>query len=161
MAAERGLRLPLVYNTGGYDHLETLRWFDGIVDIYMPDFKFWNPETAWELANAADYPDVARAAIKEMHRQVGDLVLDDHGTGAVGAAGAAPRDARRTGRDPRHPAVPDDGSFAGHVRQHHAAVPARRAGEPVSDDRPAAERSEFQAAVKIAREEGLRRLARG
>ena len=79
VAAERGLRLPLVYNTGGYDRLETLRWLDGIVDIYMPDFKFWKPETARELAKAADYPEVARAAIREMHRQVGDLVLDEHG----------------------------------------------------------------------------------
>ena len=79
VAADRGLRLPLVYNTGGYDQLETLRWLDGIVDIYMPDFKFWKSETAQELAKAADYPDVARAAIKEMHRQVGDLVIEADG----------------------------------------------------------------------------------
>ncbi len=79
VAAQRGLRLPLVYNTGGYDQLETLRWLDGIVDIYMPDFKFWKPETGQELAKAGDYPEVARVAIKEMHRQVGDLVLDEHG----------------------------------------------------------------------------------
>jgi putative pyruvate formate lyase activating enzyme len=79
VAAERGLRLPLVYNTGGYDRVETLRWLDGVIDIYMPDFKFWSPVTACELAQAADYPEVARAAIKEMHRQVGDLVLDQHG----------------------------------------------------------------------------------
>jgi putative pyruvate formate lyase activating enzyme len=79
VAADRGLRLPLVYNTGGYDRLETLRWLDGIVDIYMPDFKFWKPKTGQELAKAADYPEVARAAIKETHRQVGDLVLDEHG----------------------------------------------------------------------------------
>jgi putative pyruvate formate lyase activating enzyme len=79
LAAERGLRLPLVYNTGGYDRVETLRRLDGVVDIYMPDFKFWSLETAQELAAAADYPEVARAAIKEMHRQVGDLVLDEHG----------------------------------------------------------------------------------
>lgn len=84
VAAQRGLRLPLVYNTGGYDRLETLRWLDGIVDIYMPDFKFWKPETGQELAKAADYPDVARAAIKEMHRQVGDLVLDEHGLASRG-----------------------------------------------------------------------------
>lgn len=79
VAVERDLRLPLVYNTSGYDRLETLQWLDGIVDIYMPDFKFWKPETGQELAKAADYPEVARAAIKEMHRQVGDLVLDEHG----------------------------------------------------------------------------------
>ena len=71
--------MPVVYNTSGYDRLETLRWLDGIVDIYMPDFKFWEPETAQELAKAADYPDVARTAIKEMHRQVGNLVLDEYG----------------------------------------------------------------------------------
>jgi putative pyruvate formate lyase activating enzyme len=79
VAAECGLRLPLVYNSGGYDRLETLRWLDGVVDIYLPDFKFWKVETAQELAHAADYPEVARAAIKEMHRQVGDLVLGDDG----------------------------------------------------------------------------------
>jgi putative pyruvate formate lyase activating enzyme len=79
LAAERGLRLPLVYNTGGYDRLPTLQWLDGVVDIYMPDFKFWRPETAQSLAQAADYPEVARAAIQEMHRQVGDLSLDEQG----------------------------------------------------------------------------------
>ena len=79
LAAERGLRLPLVYNTGGYDRLETLQWLDGVVDIYMPDFKFWEPQTAQELAQAADYPEVVRAALKEMHRQVGDLVFDEQG----------------------------------------------------------------------------------
>ena len=79
LAAARGLRLPLVYNTGGYDRPETLNWLDGIVDIYMPDLKFWSRETARELAAAPDYPDVARTAIKEMHRQVGDLVLDERG----------------------------------------------------------------------------------
>ena len=79
IAAPAGLRLPLVYNTGGYDRLETLRWLDGVMDIYLPDFKFWKPETAHEFADAPDYPDVARAAVKEMYRQVGDLVLDEHG----------------------------------------------------------------------------------
>ncbi|HAY21423.1 MAG TPA: radical SAM protein [Desulfobacterales bacterium] len=78
-AIDGGLRLPLVYNTGGYDSLETLRLLEGVIDIYMPDFKFWNPEVAGTLTNAADYPEVARQALKEMHRQVGDLVLDEHG----------------------------------------------------------------------------------
>lgn len=79
VAAERGLNLPLVYNSSGYDSVETLRWFEGVVDIYMPDFKFWDATVAARLADAPDYPDVARAAMKEMHRQVGDLVLDDNG----------------------------------------------------------------------------------
>ena len=77
LAAEQGLMLPLVYNCGGYDRVETLQLLDGIVDLYMPDFKFWNSETAEDTCNAPDYPDVARRAILEMHRQVGDLHVDD------------------------------------------------------------------------------------
>ncbi len=79
LAVEQGLSLPLVYNTGGYDRVETLRLLDGVVDIYMPDFKFWDPEVSRQLANAEDYAEVARGAFKEMHRQVGDLVLDEAG----------------------------------------------------------------------------------
>ena len=74
-----GLKIPLVYNTGGYDALETLQLLDGIIDIYMPDFKFWDEKVAAALCNAPDYPEVARQAIREMHRQVGDLVLDEYG----------------------------------------------------------------------------------
>ena len=73
LAAERGLRLPIVYNSGGYDRAETLALLDGVVDVYMPDFKFWRPETAARYCGAADYPDVARRALVEMHRQVGPL----------------------------------------------------------------------------------------
>ncbi|GIX50283.1 MAG: radical SAM protein [Limisphaera sp.] len=79
LAAEAGLRLPIVYNSSGYDSVETLRWLEGVVDIYMPDFKFWSPEVARRLAHASDYPETARAAIREMHRQVGDLQLDENG----------------------------------------------------------------------------------
>jgi putative pyruvate formate lyase activating enzyme len=75
-AVERGLRLPIVYNTSAYDSLENLRLLDGIVDIYMPDFKFWSEEAAEEFLNARDYPAAARDAIREMHRQVGELKLD-------------------------------------------------------------------------------------
>ncbi len=73
LAAAGGLRLPIVYNTGAYDLVETLRLLDGIVDIYMPDFKFWTGETARRYAAAPDYPPRARDAIGEMHRQVGPL----------------------------------------------------------------------------------------
>jgi putative pyruvate formate lyase activating enzyme len=72
-AIPRGLRLPVVYNTSAFDSLASLRLLDGLVDIYMPDFKFWQRETARRLCKAKSYPDVARAAIREMHRQVGDL----------------------------------------------------------------------------------------
>ena len=72
-AAAGGLRLPIVYNTGAYDEVETLRLLDGLVDVYMPDFKFWSEETAERYAGAPDYPERARAAIREMDRQVGPL----------------------------------------------------------------------------------------
>jgi len=78
-AIEAGLSLPLVYNTGGYDRPETLRLLNGIFDIYMPDFKFWEPEYAKTYCSAPDYPEFARAAILEMHSQVGDLVIDRDG----------------------------------------------------------------------------------
>jgi putative pyruvate formate lyase activating enzyme len=83
-AINAGLKVPLVYNTGGYDALETLRLLDGVVDIYMPDFKFWDPAVAQELCQTEDYPEIARQAIKEMHRQVGDLVIDENGVARRG-----------------------------------------------------------------------------
>lgn len=79
IAASEGLRLPLVWNTGGYERVETLALLEGVVDIYMPDFKFWDPEIARRACGAADYPEVARRALAEMHRQVGDLELDSQG----------------------------------------------------------------------------------
>ncbi|MCX5882606.1 MAG: radical SAM protein [Deltaproteobacteria bacterium] len=79
IAAERGLTIPLIYNTSAYDAVETLRFLDGVVDIYMPDFKFWDPRTSDVTCGAPDYPDAARKAILEMHRQVGDLVMDASG----------------------------------------------------------------------------------
>lgn len=72
-AIPRGLRVPIVYNTSAYDSVASLRLLEGLIDIYMPDFKFWNRETAKRLAKAPDYPERAREAILEMHRQVGVL----------------------------------------------------------------------------------------
>ncbi len=79
LAVPAGLNVPLVYNSGGYDRIETLQLLDGVIDIYMPDFKFWDPEAARKTCNAPDYPETARQALKEMHRQVGDLELDERG----------------------------------------------------------------------------------
>jgi len=79
IAVKGGLNIPLVYNTGGYDRVETLKLLEGVFDIYMPDFKFWNPEIAESACDAKDYPEVARRALAEMHRQVGDLVIDAAG----------------------------------------------------------------------------------
>ena len=75
VAAGQGLSLPIVYNCGGYEALETLRLLEGMVDIYMPDFKFWNEGSAVRYCGARDYPEAARVAIREMHRQVGDLEI--------------------------------------------------------------------------------------
>jgi putative pyruvate formate lyase activating enzyme len=79
IAAGRGLRLPLVYNTSAYDGPNTLRRLDGVVDIYLPDFKVWDPALALRYLRARNYPQAARQAIREMHRQVGDLALDGRG----------------------------------------------------------------------------------
>jgi len=76
IAIQDGLRIPLVYNSGGYDSVETLRLLDGIVDIYMPDAKYGNDEVASALSHAQNYVAVMKAGITEMHRQVGDLVID-------------------------------------------------------------------------------------
>lgn len=78
-AVEGGLRIPLVYNSSGYDSAPTLDLLAGAVDIYLPDLKFWLPATAGRYADAPDYPDIARQAIRRMHRQVGDLDIGADG----------------------------------------------------------------------------------
>ena len=95
-AVEGGLRIPLVYNSSGYDSAPTLDLLAGAVDIYLPDLKFWLPATAGRYADAPDYPDIARQAIRRMHRQVGDL--------EVGADGLA-----RRGLLVRHLLMPGQG----------------------------------------------------
>lgn len=78
-AIEQGLNIPLVYNSSGYDLVETLRLLDGIFDIYMPDFKFWDEKWAQRYCRASDYREKAGAALKEMYRQVGNLQLNANG----------------------------------------------------------------------------------
>ena len=95
VAVPQGLNLPLVFNTGGYDRVTTLKLLEGVFDIYMPDFKFWDAQVAENSCQAADYPQVARKALVEMHRQVGDLLID--------AAGIA-----RRGLLIRHLVYPED-----------------------------------------------------
>jgi len=79
MAVKSGLQLPLVYNSGGYDSIETLRLLEGIVDIYMPDMKYSDERNAEKLSGVENYPSINRAAVKEMHRQVGDLQINEDG----------------------------------------------------------------------------------
>jgi putative pyruvate formate lyase activating enzyme len=156
LAAERGLRMPLVYNTGGYDRLETLRWLDGIVDIYMPDFKFWTPETAQELAKAADYPDVARAAIKEMQHQVGNLEVDEQGLARRGllvrhlVMPGGLEETREILRFLAREISPD--ALVNVMGQYRPAGVASRYPAIARPPTP----NEYRAAVAIAREEDLR-----
>jgi len=79
VAVEAGLRLPIVYNTSAYDSMDSLRLMDGVVDIYMPDFKIWDEGHALTYLKAKDYPQAAREAIQEMHRQVGVFKMDEQG----------------------------------------------------------------------------------
>ncbi len=158
LAAQQGLRLPLVYNTGGYDSLETLRLLEGVVDIYMPDLKFMDPEVAGQLAKAPDYPEVVRAAIREMHRQVGDLVLDESGLARRGllvrhlvmpAGKAGTREAMQFLAREISP-----NTYVNLMRQYRPEGYAFRYPEI---DRPLAP-AEWHEALAVARQEGIHRL---
>ena len=158
LAAQKGLRLPLVYNTGAYDSLHTLRLLDGLVDIYMPDFKFYDDALAARYTGVKDYGTVARAAIKEMHRQVGDLVINERGIAVRGLL-------------VRHLVMPGMTGDAGKIMKFLAEeistktyvnimAQYRPVGEAHRyreiDRRPSS--AEFAAVVKAARESGLQRL---
>jgi putative pyruvate formate lyase activating enzyme len=160
IAARAGLRLPLVYNTGGYDALPTLRLLDGIVDIYMPDAKYADAEIARRYSQVEHYPRVNRLAIREMHRQVGDLRLDRHGIA-------------RRGLIVRHLVLPEGLAGTAEVMRFLAEEisrdtytnvmaqyrPCYRAAEyPPLRRRITVE--EFREAVETARAAGLHRLAR-
>ena len=79
IAVERGLHLPLVYNTSAYDSIESIQWMDGVVDIYMPDFKLWDAEHCRKYLVASNYAEAARKVIAAMHAQVGELIVDENG----------------------------------------------------------------------------------
>jgi len=158
LAAEQGLRLPIVFNTGGYDSQEALTLLEGVVDVYMPDMKFAGSATARPYLGVADYAEVNRAVVLEMHRQVGDLQLD--------SAGVA-----RRGLLVRHLVLPEnlggtdrildflarDVSPNTYLNLMDQYRPCYRAEHyPPLDRRPT--RGEFQAAVTMARRLGLTRL---
>ena len=85
LAVQKGFKLPIVYNTSSFDSLESLRLLEGIVDIYLADLKYADREVARRYSKVKNYPEIAMAAIKEMHRQVGDLILDERGIAIRGA----------------------------------------------------------------------------
>jgi len=161
-AIRRGLRLPLVYNCGGYDPVEIIRLLDGIVDIYMPDFKYTDGAMAEKYSSGArDYPEVAAAAIEEMHRQVGELVVDESGIALRGLI-------------IRHLVMPNNiagtDKFVRWVEQKltpgtYVNIMAQYRPEHKAFEYPEISRrithSEFEQAIRWAREAGLTRLDKG
>jgi putative pyruvate formate lyase activating enzyme len=157
-AIEMGLRVPLVYNTGAYDAMATLDLLDGVFDIYMPDFKFAANEPARKFCQAPDYPEAAREAIKEMHRQVGDLAIDRNGVA-------------RRGLLVRHLVLPARLAGTQEVMQFLAAEISKDTYVNIMDQyhpcgdvplrSPLGRRitaGEFEEALRLAQEEGLTRL---
>ena len=157
-AIDEGLTVPLVYNSSGYDSVETLKLVDGVFDIYMPDFKFWDGESAKRYAKAPDYPEKARAALKEMHSQVGDLELDEQGIAVRGllVRHLVMPGARQETREIMH-FLAAEISRQTYVNVMDQYRPCGRAGDfPPIDRRPTHE--EFQDAMDGAGEAGLTRL---
>jgi len=160
IASGRGLRLPVVYNSGGYDAIETLQALAGLVDIYMPDFKVWDEAVAGRLLGAGDYPQVTRTALKEMHRQVGDLVLDGRGLARRGLLVrhlVLPGQLSGTPRILRF--LHEEVSSATYLNLMGHYHPCWRAAEFDGLERPLF-REEFDSAVQAALSIGLRRLDR-
>jgi putative pyruvate formate lyase activating enzyme len=158
LAVESGLHIPLVYNSGGYDSVETLKILDGIVDIYMPDMKYDDGETARELSGIEDYPGVNKAAVKEMHRQTSDLRINEEGVaqrgllvrhlvlpgGLAGTKGIVSFLSKETSSN----------TYVNIMAQYHPchkALEIPRLGRLISS-------AEFHEALSLAREAGLSRL---
>ena len=160
IAIPKGLSVPIVYNTGGYDRVETLQLLEGVVDIYMPDFKFWDSEIAEKTCKAPDYPETARRALKEMHRQVGDLVTDKAGIACRGlllrhlvlpCGLAGTRDIMRFVAKEISP-----NTYVNIMAQYR---PCGRAAE-VEELAGFPSKTEYETAVQAAIEEGITRLDR-
>lgn len=156
-AIERGLNIPLVYNSGGYDSVETLKMLNGVFDMYMPDFKYGDDAVAGKLSDAPGYSGIAKSALQEMHRQVGDLQVDS-------------QDVAQKGLVVRHLILPDNLAATYKVIDFIAGLsqntylnlmdqyrPEYRAKEFNGPDRPLSP-SEYRKYVDYAREKGLRRL---
>ncbi|MFP3898745.1 MAG: radical SAM protein [Dehalococcoidia bacterium] len=161
LAARSGLNIPLVYNSGGYDSVECLKILDAIVDIYMPDIKYDDAETARELSGIDNYPEINRAAVREMYRQVGDLQMDEWGVaergllirhlvlpnGLAGTEGVVRFLSQEVSRD----------TYVNIMAQYH---PCYRASEVAALGRRLSQ-AEFAEASSLARQAGLGRLDRG
>jgi len=160
IAAGAGLSVPLVYNCGGYDSLETLRLLDGIVDIYMPDMKYSDEATARRFSGIKDYPEINRLAIKEMHLQVGDLRLDEQGIAVQGLLVrhlVLPKGLAGTGDICRY--LSQEISTNTYLNVMAQYRPCHRASE-IPELARAITRQEFEEAVDTAQRWGLYRLDR-
>ena len=163
LAVAGGLRLPIVYNTSAYDSHESLRLMEGVVDVYMPDFRLSTRERARRYLKRPDYPDVARESVKEMHRQVGDLVLDEDGMA-------------RRGLILRHLVMPGlldeteailrfvaeelgPGTYVNLMAQYYVSGKVGKDGEYLEIAR-GIYREEYEQALELARDLGLRLDAR-
>lgn len=158
IACGKGLNIPLVYNTSAYDNLETIQLLDGIVDIYMPDFKFWDGKSSAEACKAENYPEIAKIAIREMQRQVGILKPDDEGIAFKGLL-------------IRHLVMPNNIADIRSIMRFIAKEisplsyinimaqyrPCYEASAFENISRPIT-KLEFDEAIKIAKEEGLERI---
>ena len=160
LAIDNGLTIPLVYNSGGYDSVETLKLLDGVIDIYMPDFKFWGSRIAESTCQAPDYRKIARSALVEMHRQVGDLVIDTSGIAQKGLLVrhlvlpenlAGTRDIMKFIHDTISP-----NTYVNVMSQYR---PCGRADEIKKLSRSLSA-EEYRAAIQMAKEEGITRLDR-
>lgn len=158
VAAQAGQRLPLVYNTGGYDSLETIELLDGVIDIYMPDIKYADPAIAEKYSRIKDYPLVNQAAVKEMHRQVGDLKL---GVGGVAWRGLLVRHLilpdNLAGTDQVIRFLAEEISTNTYLNLMDQYRPAFRVHQYPELDRRITQ-DEFEQAVSLALEAGLTRL---
>jgi len=159
-ACERGLEVPLVYNCGGYESVSALRLLDGVVDIYMPDVKYADPDIGLRYSHVPDYPKVVKAALKEMHRQVGDLWIDEDG---IAWRGLLVRHlvlpGGRAGTAEIVKFIADEISRDTYINIMSQYRPEYRAREHPPLDRPITAR-EYEEAVRLARKAGLHRFAR-
>ena len=157
IAIAGGLRVPLVYNCGGYESLEVLRLLDGVVDLYLPDFKYADAAVARRYSGVGDYPAVAQAAIREMHRQVGDLAVDERGVARRGLLVrhlVLPGGLAGTEEVVRFLAGISPDIYLNIMRQYRPSYRAH--ADPLLARRPTA--GELERAVRLARAAGLWRL---
>lgn len=157
IARDKGLKLPLVYNTGGYDRVETLKLLDGVIDIYMPDVKYADNKLALRYSLVVNYWDRVREAVKEMHRQVGDLVIGKDRLAKKGLLVrhlVLPNGLAGTKEVMKFLASLSKDTYVNVMDQYHPTNKADR----YSEINRRIKSEEFEEAVRVAEKEGLHRF---